>query len=888
MLGSRTKQINSYGKRNQRIVNVSEDRERKHIPSIFDDMEPVPLAPIVSKMKKREHIVASKSKSPSPKVVRMHRKKRLSSAPSPTKKGTRVAQIIEAEVQRRELPSPKTKALPGKKIDIPPAPRAPLASYTRNAPGSPAVFGKAASKAPVAKGALLKPNRLFSPFVDVDIVVLDDGGKVVKKDRRVSRKGVDSNPVKQEAGRSSRPSRRKHIADDVEEEDSGFVELPKRPKRSNMRAAVTLYSDDESASEDDIHWPSPRHSPRSGASSSSKSRAVFEIVIPPAPCATKKKQHLPPRDPSPVSGPRRGLPAGYSDDFPPQDDALLPPPRRTLNGPTPLRLSTSSSSKASASRARVKILVPPAPYAIKKKESLPPKGTSPPPIIEPPPPRRYPHIPSPAARPRQLTPIRRRDVRNPFEPPSPPSPLSSTDDFDLSLDYDELDIGSPPHLGTSYLSDPEVPEYLRPLLDECGQADCGPIDFSSFIETFPYDPVVRLDGTQPANLRFRKIGEASYSEVFGIGDVVLKVIPLRDECGAGVSAGRIKANMHYNEDGEEEDGPAPSDAKDVLKEVVVTRAMGEMCEGFVKLLKSYVIRGKYPEVLLRLWDEYLAEKGSESVRPDNFLVSQMYAIIVLPNGGPDLEAYKFANTSKMGWRQASSLFWQVAKTLARAEHLVSFEHRDLHLGQILVKNLSMPDVLPLRARNQNERSNARSNRVYMDDPIHGVRATLIDLGLSRMDAGDGHDAERVHWTPFEEEVFMGEGDYQFDLYRMMKEHNNGAWEEFKPFTNVMWLHYLLVKLLRSKRLKAPAARRSSPTAAAAAYSEKDCYDCLVDIESWVGTCVATFAPPSKPTKGKGRRKAPAPSPPKPTSTNPACAGEIVEYAVKKGWIQVRY
>jgi serine/threonine-protein kinase haspin len=53
----------------------------------------------------------------------------------------------------------------------------------------------------------------------------------------------------------------------------------------------------------------------------------------------------------------------------------------------------------------------------------------------------------------------------------------------------------------------------------------------------------------------------------------------------------------------------------------------------------------------------------------------VYAIIVLPNGGPDLEAYTFAHPSKNGWRQACSLFWQVASTLARAEELVEFEVR---------------------------------------------------------------------------------------------------------------------------------------------------------------------------------------------------------------------
>ncbi len=58
---------------------------------------------------------------------------------------------------------------------------------------------------------------------------------------------------------------------------------------------------------------------------------------------------------------------------------------------------------------------------------------------------------------------------------------------------------------------------------------------------------------------------------------------------------------------------------------------------------------------------------------DMFTLSQVYAIVVLPNGGPDLETYTFRNATKMGWRQACSIFWQVAKSLAHAEQLVSFE-----------------------------------------------------------------------------------------------------------------------------------------------------------------------------------------------------------------------
>ncbi|KAG5654619.1 hypothetical protein H0H81_011594 [Sphagnurus paluster] len=808
MLGARTKQIYAYGKRSQRIVNISDERDRKAIPNIFDDIDPVPRAPIASKMKKREHTVHTKSKTPSPKILHIHRKKRLSPVLSPTKKRTRVAQIIDTELSRKELSSPKPKALTSGKNDTASS-RIPLADFSLNVPGSPVVSAKVRrTKAPGTKAPALKSNKQFSPFVDVDIIILDDAGNTLRQEKRVSRTDVKSNPIKDEIVRPSkpRPTRSKKSVPVDENVDDEVVELSTRPKRPTRRAVLTVYSDESDSELENDYLNRNSNVPTnttlfSSVAGPSRTRRMVEVVIPPAPYATKKK-------PQPVS---------------PQP--LTPPP---LSDPIPR--------------------VPPA---------------------------RYQPIPSPIARPRQLTPIRHRGGRNPFDPPTPPSPFT---DADISLDF-ELSIEESLHLSASSAPLPDIPNYLQPLLAQCGQGAYGPIEFSSFIETFPFDPVVDSGVGKSIDLRFRKVGEASYSEVFGIGDVVLKVIPLRDETVGNA-----------NEGGDEEDGPAPSDAKDVLKEVIVTQAMGEVCDGFVKLLKAYIVRGKYPEVLLRLWDEYHANKGSESVRPDKFLVSQIYAIIVLPNGGPDLEAYKFVNTNKMGWRQACSIFWQVAKSLAHAERLVSFEHRDLHWGQILVKDLPIPEVFPLRMRNQNARSSPKSSRVYMDDPVHGVHATLIDLGLSRMDAGDGDGGEIVHWTPFEEEVFMGEGDYQFDIYRMMRELISDTWEDFKPVTNVMlththqWLHYLVMKLLHSKRLKVPLTLRGPPKPDAYAFTEKHCYDCLVDIERWLGSCVAAFSPAPKP-KGKGRKKVQALPPPNSTLISPACAGEIVEYAVKKGWIQ---
>jgi len=258
------------------------------------------------------------------------------------------------------------------------------------------------------------------------------------------------------------------------------------------------------------------------------------------------------------------------------------PPKSKIQPPTTVYKPKSSF---------LEVVVPPAPYKLPtfspKQLPLPsslPKQQGAEPIFVP--------LAPPTTKVRQLTPIRRGKDRALFQrllsTPSTPT------DSDLSLELEQLNLSD-----VTEFEDPSSsqPEFLLPLLSECSQV-C-PHEFSAFIETFPFDPIV-----QPAeddlDVKFRKIGEASFSEVFGIGDVVLKIIPLRDE-------ERSVPN--------DSETPAPSDANDVLKEVIVTRAMGEACSGFVKLLRTYIVRGRYPSLLLDLWDEYNERKGSESIRP---------------------------------------------------------------------------------------------------------------------------------------------------------------------------------------------------------------------------------------------------------------------------------
>ncbi len=72
----------------------------------------------------------------------------------------------------------------------------------------------------------------------------------------------------------------------------------------------------------------------------------------------------------------------------------------------------------------------------------------------------------------------------------------------------------------------------------------------------------------------------------------------------------------------------------------------------------------------------------------------------------------------------------------------------MHWGQILVKGADTPAQPRL----------SKSKKVPMDHDAYGVKATVIDLGLSRMNANDGNSSS-VHYTPFDDEVFEGEGNY---------------------------------------------------------------------------------------------------------------------------------
>jgi serine/threonine-protein kinase haspin len=508
MLGTRTKQVFSYGRRNRRVVNDRHD--------LFD-VDDAKKTSGQSGPRELGQTYATYVTTPSRRRHRTGKEPKIMPSPSSVVSPPLPSHICTKKRRENVQAYSSLKRRPSSSFS-----RQPLSSHPVN------VSGRSSLSGPKKKNTRLSgssgPPLPQSPAVDVDIFVLDENGRRVSQERRVSKTNVQVNQrTIIHPGSAMQPRSTVTSVIVVSDNDDDDDPSPQLKRRSKRWPTVMSSSDEEDVAKISIRSVSCHNSPRHNTNREDPSETP-EVT-----------NHLKPQIPRPCLNPTISSKSHFWVEIP-----NLRSPARSRGQPQGLTLYDSP--------------------------------------LQPPRDKHHP-----------LTPIRGKGLAFPRLPPSP----STIVDLDLSLDFADLTFSSTP-VATHTVND--QPPHLIPLLDECGQD--APIEFSAFIEAFPVHPIVK--SSYSGRAEFQKIGEASYSEVFGIGDVVLKIIPIRnEEC-----LDKIDAEM-----------PAPSDAKDILKEVLVTRALGETCNGFVNLLKTYVVRGKYPSLLLDLWDEYNQTKGSESVRP---------------------------------------------------------------------------------------------------------------------------------------------------------------------------------------------------------------------------------------------------------------------------------
>ncbi|XP_075417288.1 serine/threonine-protein kinase haspin [Tenrec ecaudatus] len=271
-----------------------------------------------------------------------------------------------------------------------------------------------------------------------------------------------------------------------------------------------------------------------------------------------------------------------------------------------------------------------------------------------------------------------------------------------------------------------------------------------------------------------KIGEGVFGEVFRTiandTPVALKIIAIE---------GQDLVNGSHQKTFEE-----------ILPEIIISKELSLLSagschrtEGFIGLHSVHCVQGSYPLVLLRAWDHYHTTKGSLNDRPDFFGEQQLFIVLEFEFGGTDLEGMRKKLASMA---TAKSILHQITASLAVAEAALHFEHRDLHWGNVLLKKTNHKEL--------QYTLNGKTSTI----PTRGVHVNIIDYTLSRLE----RDGIVVFCDiSLDEELFTGEGDYQYEIYRLMKKETSNCWGGYHPYNNVLWLHYLTDKILKQMTFK---------------------------------------------------------------------------------------
>ncbi|KAF5454243.1 hypothetical protein F2P56_023922 [Juglans regia] len=266
-----------------------------------------------------------------------------------------------------------------------------------------------------------------------------------------------------------------------------------------------------------------------------------------------------------------------------------------------------------------------------------------------------------------------------------------------------------------------------------------------------------------------KIGEGTYGEAFKASNYVCKIVP-------------IDGDLRVN-------GEVQKRSEELLEEVILSRTLNclrgcdgdvyNACTTFIETIDLKVCQGSYDSALIKAWEDWDENNGSENDHPKEFPEKQCYVVFVLEHGGKDLESFILLN-----FDEARSLLVQVTAALAVAEAAYEFEHRDLHWGNILLR------------RNDSETLQFILEGKHISVRTFGLLISIIDFTLSRINTGEEILFLDLASDP---DLFNGpKGDRQSETYRKMKELTDDCWDGSFPRTNVLWLLYLVDILLLKK------------------------------------------------------------------------------------------
>ena len=359
---------------------------------------------------------------------------------------------------------------------------------------------------------------------------------------------------------------------------------------------------------------------------------------------------------------------------------------------------------------------------------------------------------------------------------------STTDDLSTMLAALELItppetptlISQPPPSSTNtdpkFIS-PTEKSYLSPILC-CKNVTPDVFEFSSWMAT-------------RTHLALEKIAEGSFGEVFRAtsanGDtVVLKLMPLNAMKGRG--------------------SKSFTSIDSAANEVRLLERM-QRVPGFVEFRGACILIGGLPETLIDLWKKYKSSgrtvESRDPSKKTSYPTDQLWLLIEMSDAGHSLEPGQYTPPGEtfvkgqpyLGIGRAWDIFWEVARGVAKAECWVQFEHRDLHMGNICARDTTnAPDEEDLTLVSSSKPTPLPINTSKLE-------ITIIDYSLSRAYMENENNVLYYGFMK-DKQILNGEGDLQYDMYRYMAAAvGDRSCKEFVPQTNVVWLWYVLNRIL---------------------------------------------------------------------------------------------
>ncbi|OCL14329.1 hypothetical protein AOQ84DRAFT_384795 [Glonium stellatum] len=374
---------------------------------------------------------------------------------------------------------------------------------------------------------------------------------------------------------------------------------------------------------------------------------------------------------------------------------------------------------------------------------------------------------------------------------------------------------------------PELNAYsthVKPLLDLCSDPAARKIPTPFKTWAAHLDP----------HFNIAKIAEASYGEVYRLSlkesipgftkadESVLKVIALKPPSimQSPHDTEVVCERISKKEKAKEEKIAWMSSVSSVVSEVKLLQRMTPV-PGFTNFREMRVLQGRPAPSFVAAWKAFNKSRasGQKSIFPDpgkkgSYDDTQLWAVVEMQDAGTDLENVMIEDIWSV-W----DVFWGVALAVGKGEEGMRFEHRDLHLGNICIRSRCPNDSL--------SSPSVRTTRRKLG--FTGLETTIIDYTLSRADMDDvtttnipcpASAEPEVAFLDLELDPAIFEGDaaeeYQYEIYRYMRasmylldpladlnsrweeaQSSGHAWRGFHPQTNLLWLHFVLFKLLEN-------------------------------------------------------------------------------------------